>query len=210
MGESGLYGEIGSSDSAETAIMPREVREPVRPELPSKRVLEVQKIVENGSSEAFSRWLVNQGQEIISLPYLELPGLIAPGVRLAAADLRGVVFTGGNLSGADLTGANLNGMLATKCNMRGTTFSGAILDAAVLTQADLTSARFVGASLAGAVLTGCDLRGADFTGAYLVGAYLTGCRLLGSKFAAAARSGAYLPPGIMFSEAGIVTGEDDI
>lgn len=192
-----------SGDSKTDVALPSPARL-VRPAGPSDQSLEVMRLVQAGGTEAFSRWLVNQGQVVIVLPYIELPGLLAPGIRLASGDLKGAVFTGGNLSGGDFTGANLAGILANKCGLRGTNFTGAILDAAIFTQADLTEARFLGANLAGTIFTGCDLTKADFTGSYMVGAYFTSCRLIGAKFAGTARAGAYLPPGLEFSPAGVV------
>lgn len=99
-----------------------------------------------------------------------LAGLLAPGIRLAQADLGHADLRDAVLDGADLRGANL---------------AGAVLRRASLKRADLTAADLSGADLAGANLGGAELGNANLAGALLDGTVLKGAQAEGADFTGA-------------------------
>jgi uncharacterized protein YjbI with pentapeptide repeats len=98
-----------------------------------------------------------------------LERMVAQGVDLSNADLRGLNLSNANLddgsfAGADFSGANLTGANLSESCLHGAIFDYATLCNTCLAYADLSGARFIHTMFAGTDITGVDLSGSHFEG----------------------------------------------
>jgi hypothetical protein len=99
-----------------------------------------------------------------------LSGLLAPGIRLADADLSRADLRDAVLDGADLRGVRLHGAVLRRASLKHADLSGASLENADLSGANLSGARLDGANLRGALLDRTALKGTQAAGADTAGA----------------------------------------
>ena len=150
----------------------------------------------------FAAWLRSVGAvgaapalDRARLPRAPWAGLVAPRLRLEAADLsraelpgsdlRAAVIRRANLADADLAGAGLEEIQAA-----GAQFTRARLNGCRATKAEFTGANFEGADLSHAQLSSAKLSGADLRQASLRGANLACAELAGAILSGADCSGA--------------------
>ncbi len=113
-------------------------------------------------------------------------------MNFQAQDLKGINFSGANLSGASFLRADLTGAIFTGANLEGADFSGAHLKDAHLERVRAEKAGFGMADLSGACLFGANLAHAGFVKADLSGADLRCAELRGARLREANLSGADL------------------
>jgi uncharacterized protein YjbI with pentapeptide repeats len=122
--------------------------------------------------------------------------------------------TDANLARGDFRGANLKGLVLTNAEASGAILAGCQLDGATLDGAKLTGAIAVGATLTGASLRGVNAQGANFAHADLSGADLTRAKMgakawlfnIAASFAKDLDEKRFVQPALMeaFREQGVV------
>ena len=106
-------------------------------------------------------------------------GAVLRGVDFTGTDLSGANFAncyGAILRGVDLTNADLTAVNLTNANLRGTNFTNANF-----TKANCYDTNFTNANFTNANCYGTNFAAANFTGANLSNAILTGCNLWNTK-----------------------------